>query len=80
MIQASIGEFGDFTDIYEEGIPEDEPTIFNQTFGIYYHLSFVMINMLIIINVVIAIMTDTYATMMEQREGLYNAKIIENMS
>ena len=39
-----------------------------------------MINMLIIINVVIAIMTDTYATMMEQREGLYNAKIIENMS
>ena len=77
MVQASIGEFGDFTDIYEEGIDENEETIFGQKFGIYWHLSFVMINMLIIINLVIAIMTDTYAGMMEQKEGLYNAKIIE---
>ena len=36
--------------------------------------------MLIVLNMIIAILTDTYATMMEQRDGLQNAKIIEAMS
>lgn len=43
----------------------------------YTTLIFVIINLLILLNVVIAMMTDTYSLMSSVRKGLYNYNIVK---
>ena len=45
--------------------------------GIYLVLVFVFLNVLVLLNFVIAMMADTYATMTSVKKGLYNYSIIE---
>ena len=45
--------------------------------GIYFTLIYVFINLLVLLNVVIAMMADTYALMTSVRKGLYNYNIIK---
>lgn len=45
-------------------------------FGIIFVLAFVFLNLLILLNVLIAMMADTYSLMTTVRKGLYNSNII----
>ena len=45
--------------------------------GIYFVLFFVFINVVVLLNVVIAMMADTYAMMTSVRRGIYNYNIIK---
>ena len=48
-------------------------------FGVYFVLMFNFINVLILLNVVIALMADTYSLMSGVRKGLYNYSIVKNV-
>lgn len=61
-------------DIYLE--PEHSKK-FTRIFGTYYILFYVFLNVLVLINVIIAMMSDTYTLMISVRRGLYNYKIME---
>ena len=45
--------------------------------GIYFVLIFVLMNLLVFINVVIAMMADTYVLMTSVKKGVYNYNIIK---
>lgn len=47
-------------------------------FGIYYVLLYAFCNVLVLLNVVIALMSDTYNLMTPMRKGLYNYNIVKN--
>ena len=49
-----------------------------RTVGIYFCVTFVFLNALVFLNVVIAMMADTYAAMTVVRKGLYNYQIIKS--
>lgn len=71
-IQAAMGDYDiSIFDIFLETNP------FMYWLGVYNTLTFVFINILVLINVVIAMMTDTYALMTSVRKGLYNYNIIK---
>ena len=48
-----------------------------QVAGVLFHCTVIVINLLIMVNLVIAIMTDTYAKLSEVQMGLFGAGIIE---
>ena len=48
--------------------------------GVYFVLIFVFLNVLLFLNVVIAMMADTYAMMTSMRKGIYNFNIIKSAS
>ena len=56
-------------DFYLDSLPE-RPML--RQVGIWMVLVFVFINVLILLNVVIAMMADTYALMSSMRKGVYN--------
>ena len=45
--------------------------------GVYFVMSFVFLNILILLNVVIAMMADTYAAMTSFKQGIYNHNILK---
>ena len=74
FIQASFGEY-DLTifDVFVQTQPERKLL---RQFGIGFVLSFVFINMLLLLNIVIAMMADTYAMMTSVRRGIYNYSVV----
>ena len=48
-------------------------------FGIIFHTIVICINMLLLLNLVIAIMADTWATLSEVKLGLYLKGIVESI-
>lgn len=50
--------------------------LFLYWFGIIFILVFVFLNMLILLNILIAMMADTYSLMTSVRKGLYNGNIV----
>ena len=66
LFNATFGEydFGIF-DIYE-----DFPI--KKYIGHFSLISFLFINMMLLLNMVVAMMTDTYAIMSEFKKGIYN--------
>lgn len=74
FIQASFGEY-DLTifDVFVQTQPERKLL---RQFGIGFVLSFVFINMLLLLNIVIAMMADTYAMMTSVRRGIYNYNVV----
>ena len=50
--------------------------MFLKWFGIIFILVFVFLNLLILLNILIAMMADTYSLMTSVRKGLYNGNII----
>ena len=60
-------------DVYDE---LGKPTM--KIIGIYLVLVFVFLNVLVLLNFVIAMMADTYAMMTSVRKGLYNYSIINS--
>lgn len=61
-------------DYYLTSFPE-RPLL--RQIGIWLVLIFVFINVLILLNVVIAMMADTYALMSSMRKGVYNYNIVK---
>jgi hypothetical protein len=47
--------------------------------GVIYHVVFLIINGLILLNLVVAIMSDTYARLMEVKNGIYFQGVIQAM-
>ena len=74
FFNASIGSY-DLTvfDIYETGEP---PRVLLKWFGVVFVVFFIFLNLLILVNVLIAMMADTYALMSSQRKGLFNYGVI----
>ena len=68
---SALGDF-DF-DMYDE-LGEGK-----KYFGIVFHILVISINMLLLLNLVIAIMSDTYSRFAEVNVGLYAQGIIEAM-
>ena len=54
-------------EVYEETLP---PKPFLKSFGNYTVLSFVFLNIIVLLNVVIAMMADTYSQMKTVRKGI----------
>ena len=52
---------------------------FKGSFGLILHVLVLFVNMILIINLLIAIMSDTYARMSDLRVGLYWATVIKEM-
>lgn len=74
FFNASMGNYNlNVFDIYEEG---DSPRVFLKWFGVGFVVLFIFLNLIILINVLIAMMTDTYALMSSQRKGLFNYGVI----
>ena len=48
-------------------------------FGIIFHTIVICINMLLLLNLVIAIMADTWTTLSEVKLGLYLKGIVESI-
>ena len=48
-------------------------------FAVYFVLTFNFLNVLILLNVVIALMADTYSLMSGVRKGLYNYSIVRSV-
>ena len=71
LFQASVGAW-DFS-IYDVLSPE------RQIYGTLYHITFICMNLLLIMNLLIAIMSDTYAKFSELKIGLYIQGIIQAM-
>ena len=70
FIESSMGNF-DFT-IYDESASEEK-----KWQGIIFHIIVTIVNMLLMLNLVIAIMTDTYRQYAEVKLGLFSQGIIE---
>ena len=74
FIDAAFGSYNlSIFDIYE---PD---RIALKWFGIIFILAFVFLNLLILLNILIAMMADTYSLMTSVRKGLYNGNIIRAM-
>ena len=74
-ISAGLGDWDlSIFDHYRDNF--DPPREFHRYVGIYTLLTFVFINVVVLINVVIAMMTDTYRVMTDLRKGVYNYNII----
>jgi len=67
-LEASLGEFN--LHVYDdyEGV--------ERWFGLFLHITVLFVNMILIINLLIAIMSDTYSRMSDKRIGLYWATVI----
>lgn len=77
-IQAALGDWDiSVFDVYDES-ELNQPV--KHKMGIYFTLIYVFINILVLLNVVIAMMADTYALMTSVRKGLYNYNIIKSAS
>ena len=73
-VQTALGEIDlEMFDVYDEA---ERPTF--KMIGIYSVLFFVFLNVLVLLNFVIAMMADTYAMMTSVRNGLYNYSIIKS--
>ena len=70
-LSASLGEF----DLHQY----DEYPGFKGTFGMALHILVLFINMILIINLLIAIMSDTYSRLASARVGLYWSSVIQEM-
>ena len=70
-LEASLGEFDLHTYDSREG--------FEHWFGLLLHILVLFVNMILIINLLIAIMSDTYSRMSNRRLGLYWATVIKEM-
>ena len=71
FIMASLGNF----DLYQYDITDD----WKRYYGIFLHLAVLFSNMILMINLLIAIMSDTYSSLSEVRTGLYWAQVIKEM-
>lgn len=60
-------------DVYEQSEPK---RYILKWFGVIFVVFFVFLNLLILLNVLIAMMADTYAVMSSQRKGLFNYGVI----
>mmetsp|Transcript_20153 Transcript_20153/g.27223 ORF Transcript_20153/g.27223 Transcript_20153/m.27223 type:complete len:505 (-) Transcript_20153:373-1887(-) len=70
-----MAAFGSFDiSIFDVFLPR-QPVI--REIGLYFVLSFVFLNLLVLINVVIAMMADTYAAMTSFKQGIYNHNILK---
>ena len=77
FVTASLGSWStSIFDHYAEGTP---PRKFMRDVGVYFVLTFNFINVLILLNVVIALMADTYSLMSGVRKGLYNYSIVKTV-
>ena len=70
-LSASLGEF----DLHQY----DEYPGFKGNFGLFMHILVLFVNMILIINLLIAFMSDTYARMASVRIGLYWSSVIKEM-
>ena len=73
FIQASFGSFD--LEIFEATYEPDRPYL--SRIGKYFVLSFVFLNLVILVNVVIAMMAETYGVMTELRLGIYSHSVIK---
>eukprot|EP00353_Schmidingerella_taraikaensis_P005126 CAMPEP_0185586748 /NCGR_PEP_ID=MMETSP0434-20130131/45905_1 /TAXON_ID=626734 ORGANISM="Favella taraikaensis, Strain Fe Narragansett Bay" /NCGR_SAMPLE_ID=MMETSP0434 /ASSEMBLY_ACC=CAM_ASM_000379 /LENGTH=292 /DNA_ID=CAMNT_0028208111 /DNA_START=412 /DNA_END=1290 /DNA_ORIENTATION=- len=72
FFMASFGAFEiDIFDVYI-----DSERYILHKIGIYFVLSFVFLNVLILVNVVIAMMADTYSLMTAYKTGIYNHTVL----
>ena len=77
FITASLGSWS--SSIFEFYLQSDPPRKFMRDFGVYFVLTFNFLNVLILLNVVIALMADTYSLMTGVRKGLYNYSIVKTV-
>lgn len=60
--------------------PKPTPYYEYQFSGVIYHVVFLIINGLILVNLVVAIMSDTYARLMDVKNGIYFSGVIQAMT
>ena len=77
FVIASLGSWS--TSIFEFYAEATPPRVFMRDFGVYFVITFNFINVLILLNVVIALMADTYSLMSGVRKGLYNYSIVKTV-
>ena len=73
FLKASFGSF-DVT-IFDDAYLPDRPEL--RRFGIYFVLLFVFLNLIILVNVVVAMMADTYGYMTTLKLGIYSHRLIK---
>ena len=73
FLSASFGSF-DVT-IFDDAYLPDRPDL--HRFGVYFVLLFVFLNLIILVNVVIAMMADTYGYMTTVKIGIYSHSVIK---
>ena len=73
FMQASFGSF-DLT-VFDDAYLPDRPDL--NRIAIYFVLLYVFLNLIILINVVIAMMADTYGYMTSQKLGIYSHSVIK---
>lgn len=74
FFEASFGNFD--TTVFDVYIEDWSYRPVLREIGIYFVLTFIFLNLLILLNFVIAMMADTYSLMTSVRKGLYNYNII----
>ena len=73
-IESSLGNW-DLT-IYDDTTEYDEPLVFLKHIGRIYHLIFLVVNLVLMLNFIIAILSDTYANYIELKNGLYYNELV----
>ena len=65
FFQSALGEwdYGIYDDVGSEG---------KRWFGVLFHTALVIVNMMLMVNLVIAIMTDTYRIYQDEKLGLFS--------
>ena len=77
-INAAFGNYD--LGIFDVYLLQLVPLTLTRQVGIWFVLLFVFLNILVLLNVVVAMMADTYALMTTQRKGLYNYNIVKSQS
>lgn len=75
-LQAAVGSHD--LHVFDGLLELENPKPNLRMYGIYLCICYVILNILILVNFVIAMMADTYAAMTAVRVGIYNYKIIES--
>ena len=69
LFRTAVGDFD--LDMYADLPP------MRRAWGVIFHLICICVFMLLILNLLIAIMSDTYALYQDKKEGLYMIKVIQ---
>ena len=66
-IESSLGNWD--LSVYDDTTEYDEPLVFLKHAGRIYHIMFLVVNLVLMLNFIIAILSDTYANYIELKNG-----------
>ena len=77
-VNCALGDWD--LEIFDQLIEKTPPSPYLRDYGIYLVIIYSFINVLILLNVVIAMMADTYALLSSVRQGVYNYSVLSIFS